>query len=203
VTAGLIVMAKPLVSVLFQRGAFNPQNTVVTSQALIGYASGFFFVGLYYILQRIFIVARRTLLLMGLAVINVGLKLLLNLIFIRAFATTGIAIATTIMYAISATLMLVLLIRFLSGLELFQIAGRVAKMALAALFMGCGCMASIKAYVHFAPQLTFGAKMLMILFSTSIGVGLYAISIWALNIQEARKFYGFIFQILPFKKKSD
>lgn len=201
ITAGLIVMAQPLVSVLFQRGAFDSLDTIVTSKALIGYASGFFFVALYYILQRIFIVIRKTLFLVGLAVVNVSLKFLLNLMFMKAFGVMGIAIATTLMYTIGSLLMTLLILRFIDGLGVQQILGRLAKMAIAALAMGCGCLLSLRAYLHIVPEITFGTKIVMIAVVTSISLGLYALFVWALKIQEARKLFGLLIQLVPFTKR--
>lgn len=201
ITAGLIVLARPLVTVLFQRGAFDPQDTLVTSQALVGYASGFFFVAIYYILQRILIVARKTPVLVGIAVVNIALKFSLNVIFIRILAAMGIAVATTVMYVISSTLMAVLVFRFIGGFKVRRMAKKILKIALAALIMGCGCLMSLRAFHQLFAGATFGEKIAEIVAVTLVGAGMYAILVWALKIQEARKLYDLLLEFVPFKKK--
>jgi putative peptidoglycan lipid II flippase len=202
VTAGLVVMARPVVTVLFQRGAFDVQDTLTTSQALIGYASGFFTMALYYILQRILIVIKKVLLLVVIAVVNVALKFLLNLLFIDIFGAPGIAVASTVMFAITSFLMAIIVYRFVGGLRIRQMAYTILKLACSALVMGGGCLLCLRVISRSISSLTFGAQLLQLAMVSSIGLGLYIVTIWALRIPEARKLYGLLLQLNPFKRGS-
>jgi putative peptidoglycan lipid II flippase len=201
ITAGLIVMARPVVTVLFQRGAFDLQDTLVTSQALVGYASGIFCVAIYYILQRVLIVMRKTPLLVGIAAANIALKFFLNLIFIRILDAPGIAVATTVMYVITSTLMVILVFRFVGAFEIRQMMNSIFKFACAAFIMGFGCLVSLQAFHQLPLGITVGAKILEIVSVTLVGAGIYVFLVWALKIQEARKLYGLLLEFVPFWKK--
>jgi len=199
VTTGLVIMARPIVAALLQRGAFDAQDTLVTSQALIGFASGFFTVAIYYILQRILIVIRKTLWLIGIAVINVALKILFNLLFINIYGAPGIALASTIMFTLTAALMVILVYRFLGGLRLRGLAFTVMKFALASLSMALVCLVGQSLFSRILPQMSTGVQFIKIILVISFGLGSYAGMVWALRIPEARKLAGMLLRLAPFK----
>jgi len=202
ITAGLVVLARPVVTVLFQRGAFDVQDTLTTSQALIGYASGFFTMAIYYILQRILIVIKRAFLLVAIALANVVLKFLLNLVFIRILGAPGIAVATTVMFAMTSFLMVVIVYRVLGGLRIRQMVHSILKLAGSAAIMGCGCFLCLRIVSRSISSMTLGAQIFQLATVSSIGRGIYIMAVWTLRIPEARKLYGLLLQFNPFRRRS-
>jgi putative peptidoglycan lipid II flippase len=49
-----IIMGQPLVQIVYQRGAFSPQSTVLTARTLAGYSYGLLSVGMFTFMQRFF-----------------------------------------------------------------------------------------------------------------------------------------------------
>ncbi|MHC4221080.1 MAG: murein biosynthesis integral membrane protein MurJ, partial [Planctomycetota bacterium] len=95
-TAGLLLVARPLVAVIFQRGQFSSNDTLLTAWPLYFYAlglSGFFAQQIvtraFYSLQDSKMPARS-------AVIAVFLNLILNLTLMWSMGTGGLALSTAI-----------------------------------------------------------------------------------------------------------
>ncbi len=53
-TVGLIVLAKPIVEIAFQRGEFDATATMMTSQALIFYSVGLVSMALRLLITRVY-----------------------------------------------------------------------------------------------------------------------------------------------------
>ena len=101
VTFVFLLLARPLVTVLFARGVFDNHAVEGTSRALIGYGFGLVFLGLGYVFPRVLMALRQTLTIGLLGCLNVGLKLLLNSLLIPLLAHQGIALASSLMYLIT------------------------------------------------------------------------------------------------------
>lgn len=94
--AGLMVLAGPIVEVLFQRGAFGPEVTDLTALALAAYAAGLPAFVLIKVFQPGFFARQDTASPVKIAAVAVVLNLILNLILMRYYAHVGLAMATTI-----------------------------------------------------------------------------------------------------------
>ncbi len=91
---GLIVMAEPIISVLFERGEFLRIDTIKTSYALMAYSAGL----PAYVLARVFSVAyfarENTRTPVKFAIISAVINIILALILVGPFQHVGIAMAT-------------------------------------------------------------------------------------------------------------
>ncbi len=91
---GLWVLSKPVVALLFERGAFQPADTLRTSQNLCGYLVGLWPYALVYLFSRAFYALGRP----GLPLLGGFISLLvnigLNLWWVRIWGTFGLALAT-------------------------------------------------------------------------------------------------------------
>lgn len=101
ITVGAIVLATPIVRLLFQRGAFDEMATQMTSIALIMYSIGMVSFGLRDILGKIFISFQDTKTPMINGVICMFMNIAINLILIKYFKHAGLALATSISGIIS------------------------------------------------------------------------------------------------------
>ena len=112
---GLWVLAKPAVALLFERGAFEPADTLRTAQNLSGYLVGLWPYALVYLFSRAFYaLGHPTLPLLGSflsLLVNIGL----NLWWVRIWGTFGLALATGVAGWVDAL--------FLAGLLWRQVPG--------------------------------------------------------------------------------
>lgn len=202
VTAILVVMARPVVTVLLQRGAFDMEDTLVTSRALVGFTSGYFTMAIYYIFQRILIVMRKTPLLIVIAAANIALKVLLNLLFIKIFDAPGIAVASTLMFAITALCMAVIVYRLLGGLDMRRMIRTIVKISLAALTMAGGCLLSFGLLHNLTGDAGLGGQIAQIGLVSIAGLALYALMVWLFRVPEAQKLYRLLIRSMPLGQRS-
>jgi putative peptidoglycan lipid II flippase len=107
----LAILATPIFSVLFQRGAFGPADTAATAAALAAYAAGLPAFVLIKVLAPAFFARHDTATPVKVAVMAMAINLGLTLILMRFLAHVGIALATTAAGWLNALMLLVLLIR--------------------------------------------------------------------------------------------
>ena len=98
-TAGLMIFSKPLVRLLFQRGAFSPADTELVGWVQICYAIQIPFYIWARLLIRFLSAIRRNDVLMYCSGINLVLDIVLNLILMRIWGVAGIALSTSLVYA--------------------------------------------------------------------------------------------------------
>ncbi|MEJ2745788.1 MAG: murein biosynthesis integral membrane protein MurJ, partial [bacterium] len=92
-TAMLIVLAGPLVRLIFQRGAFGRDATALTSALLICYSLQLFFYTAGIIIIRVFLAFQEMAVLVKVALAGMCLNALLNVLFIRLFQPPAVGIA--------------------------------------------------------------------------------------------------------------
>jgi putative peptidoglycan lipid II flippase len=107
----LALLATPILSVLFQRGAFGAADTSATAAALAAYAAGLPAFVLIKVLAPAFFARHDTATPVKVAVAAVAANLCLTLVLMQLLAHVGIAIATTVAGWINAVTLLVILLR--------------------------------------------------------------------------------------------
>ncbi len=104
-TVGLIVLAKPIVEIAFQRGEFDATATMMTSQALIFYSVGLVSMALRLLITRVYYSLQDTKTPMINGAISVGFNIVLNLMLVQYMGHAGLAFATSIATTIATILM--------------------------------------------------------------------------------------------------
>jgi putative peptidoglycan lipid II flippase len=107
----LAVLATPILSVLFQRGAFSAADTQATAAALIAYSAGLPAFVLVKVLAPAFFARHDTATPVKVAVAAMASNLCLTLVLMQFLAHVGIALATTAAGWVNALTLLILLIR--------------------------------------------------------------------------------------------
>jgi putative peptidoglycan lipid II flippase len=109
--AALIVLAQPILAVLFQRGAFGPAEAAATAAALAAYAAGLPAFVLVKVLAPGFYAHRNTRTPVKVAVAAVTVNFVLTVVLMRFLAHVGVAIALSVAGWMQALVLLVLLAR--------------------------------------------------------------------------------------------
>ena len=136
----LIVMATPIVALLFQRGSFDATDTAASAAALVAFAAGLPAFVLVKVFSPGFFAREDTRTPMWFAGVAVVINIALSLALFPAFAHVGIATATSVAGWVNAVLLAVTLHR--RGQFSFDalLVRRLPLLALASLLMG-GCLA--------------------------------------------------------------
>ena len=138
--AAVLVLSEPMVRLVYERGEFGPEQTVLVSTALFWFAFSLPTNGLFLLLSRTFFSLQRPWIPTAIAATNLAVTALAALGLYR-LGVGGIVAATAIATAASVLAQMVILRRLLGGLELGRLldAGlriTVAAAALAAVGFG-------------------------------------------------------------------
>jgi len=181
--AGILTLATPIVSLLFQRGQFTHVDTVHTATALLGYAPQLPFIGLDQLLIVAFYARHNTLTPALVGVAGVGIYVLSAAILLGRLTILGLALANTIQIGAHALILLVLLLRAVGALPLTKFPGTVGKVCLAT----GGMTAAILAVQHWLSPNGGGsyAHFVAVSLPIVIAVAVYGGLLLALRVEEA------------------
>ena len=130
--AFMIVLATPIVRLVFQRGEFSPQSTHVVSIALFWFAFSLPFGGLNLLLTRTFFAVQRPWIPTRLAAMNIVVDVIVSIGLYKPFGIAGLIIGTVVANAVMTALQLHRLrIGFNGRLEGAQTTMITARIALA------------------------------------------------------------------------
>lgn len=115
--AGLAVLARPIVAVIFQHGAFGPHDTELTSLALLCYLPGLPAAAIDQMLIFAFYARKNTLTPVLVGVAATGVYLLVALPLVRPLGMVGLVLANSAQWLAHAAIMVVLTWRALGGLR--------------------------------------------------------------------------------------
>jgi putative peptidoglycan lipid II flippase len=132
VPAGLlsIVLAEPIVRLVYQRGEFTSEDTVIVAQCLQAFSVGLVFNGWMAMLNRSFYAVQTNWIPTGIALGAVALNAALDAVFYR-LGVWGIPLATSTVNVIAAAVLLVMMRRRVGLEHVRRTLGVVARVAVA------------------------------------------------------------------------
>ena len=134
-TAGVMILAEPVVRLLFERGAFTAGDTRRTAECLQMYAICFTGGSINALIVRAFYAIKNTRAPAAVSALAVCVNIALNFLLIGPLQHRGLALATGIATTVSMLLLTVLLRRSLGALGLTSELRELAKTTLATLIM--------------------------------------------------------------------
>jgi len=178
-SVGLMILAQPIVRLLFERGAFTAEATKLTSQALFYYALGTFAYAGTKIVAVVFYSLQDTKTPLKIAILALSLNIVLNLYLMVPLGVGGLALATAISSTVNLTVLLVILRLRIGKLGLRRIIETTKRTLLATAVMGTVCY--LLAY-HLFQWSTF----LSVIIPCTIGVIVYFLIAHFLKIEESK-----------------
>jgi putative peptidoglycan lipid II flippase len=143
-SVGLILLAQPIISMLYQRGKFTEVTTQMTAWALTWYAAGLIGHSIMEVLTRAFYAQQDTKTPVLIGTIAMGLNVVFSFTFAWLFDRMGwmplggLALANSLATALEATALFLVMRQRLNGIEGGYLARGFAACALASLGMGIG-----------------------------------------------------------------
>ncbi|BAU13560.1 integral membrane protein MviN [Leptolyngbya sp. NIES-3755] len=119
-SALIISLATPIVRVVYERGAFNPEATQLVASVLIAYAVGMFVYLGRDVLVRVFYALGDGDTPFKISMVNIFLNAFFDFLFYRPFGIVGIVLATVSVNIFSVLALLYFLNRRLNGLPLLE-----------------------------------------------------------------------------------
>jgi len=188
---GLIILRKPLITLLYQRGEFDARSTEIVAWALLWYTVGLVGHSVMEILARAFYALHdtKTPVLVGIGAMS------LNVVFSIAFAALfeqigwmphgGLALANSLATALEMVLLMILMRKRLNGLNGASITRGFGQAALAALGMGI-------ALLWWTQAQNTSATWVIVLGGLAIGGIIYLLGMWILKVPEIRQVISII-----------
>lgn len=195
-SVGLIMLARPIVSLLYQRGEFDAVVAEMTAWALLWYAAGLVGHSVMEILTRAFYAQHDTKTPVIIGVIAMGLNIVFSFTFVWVFRQIGwmphggLALANSLATALEASALFIFMRRRLNGIEGGYLARGFAACAFASLGMAIGLWFWIQA----AGSLT---RWIVTLGGVLIGGVLYGIGVTLLRVPEVQILMSAIARRLP------
>ena len=192
-SVGLMIVRYPAAKLLFH---VTPVDSDLIARSVLYYATAIWAFSMLQIVSRAFFALHdtRTPLVMSIVNILINLAVELPLVWVHGIGESGMAIGTSISFAVQAVVMLWILDRRLGGLELQKIAGGVVKMLAAAIVMGGVCLAIQHSPLYPRSQ-TKLAWLTQLILLMGVGASVYLGLCMAMGIEVMRA-------LLPKRKKA-
>lgn len=177
-TIGIMIFARPLVILLFDRGAFTDKDVIMTSNALFFYTIGTIGFALRQILSKVFYAMQDTKTPVINATIGVAINIVLNIILSIYMGISGLALATSISAIIVTILLLISLRKKIGPLGIRNILKVLIKTTLSSIVMAIVSKLSYELLL-----IKLGANISLII-GVAIGVVIYGVIIYFMKIEE-------------------
>ena len=185
-TIGLMVLATPIVRVIFERGAFTPDATIATAAALRFYAVGLLGYSVVRIASPTFyaIGENRTPVKVSVAtvIVNAGL----NIALVRVLGFRGLALGTSIAALFNAALLMILLRRKLEGIEGTRIFASFLRILVASAVMGAAAAGIEVALRVWLPGTSLAVQVIRLAAAIGVALAVLAAGAHLLRIREFR-----------------
>lgn len=186
-TVGLILLGRPLLTVLYQRGAFDAEATDAVYVALRFFALGLVGHTTLELVARTFFAQQDTLTPLWVAAAAAALNVGLGLVLMGPLGYGGLALANSVAVTIEVLILLALLRPRLHGVEGRQTLAACMRILAAAAVMGLAVIGILAA----APKL--GLEGLpAVLLAAAAGALVYAVAALALGVTSVRRLWALL-----------
>ncbi len=183
-TAAILVLAEPMVRLVYERGAFDAEQTELVAEALYWFAFSLPFNGLFLLLTRTFFSLQRPWVPTAIAAANLAITVLFCALFYDPFGVGGIVAATAIATAVSVAVQAQVLRRALGRLELGRLAATTASVTIASAALA-GAAYGVWSLLDEALGRGLAGQIASLGIALAAGAVTYAVAISVLRVPEA------------------
>jgi putative peptidoglycan lipid II flippase len=191
-TLGLIVLAQPIVSVVFERGRFTAADTAATAAALQFYAIGLVGYSIVRIISPTFYALRRSRLAVFASAGSVIVNVVLNVWLVGVLGFRGLALGTSLAALLNAVAQVWLLRREIHGIEGRRIAQSLVRVAAASVLMAVAAWATVEGLTRWWPGTAFSVQATRLALGIGTGLLTLAVSAHLLRIPEFTEARGIV-----------
>jgi putative peptidoglycan lipid II flippase len=182
----MAVLAEPITRLVYERGAFGPEATELTSTAMLWWSIALPFQGVSLLLSRTFFSLQRPWATTALAGLNLAVNAALAAALYGPFDIAGIVIGTVAGTIAMCVAQALILRRELGGVEGMRTLGAALRM------LAAGALLAGVAYATWygldqALGRALVAQALAVLAAIAAGFAAYGAAVWALRVPEARQ----------------
>jgi putative peptidoglycan lipid II flippase len=182
----LLVLAEPLVALIFEGRQFTPRDTEAVAAALVWYAPGLAGYATTRVLSPAFYALDDARTPMVVSIVTVGVNLALNLVLVRLMGYVGLALGATLAASTSGVILVVAMARRVDGLERRRIGAAFARITVASAFMAAAAWAAELMLRQWFPAPVFLARLARIAGAAAVGTVVLVAAAHILRIEEFR-----------------
>jgi putative peptidoglycan lipid II flippase len=183
-TLGLIVLAEPIVRVIFERGSFTATDTVATAAAVQLYALGLVGYSVVKIVSPTFYAIGRSRTPVAVGVAAVLLNAVLSVTSAPLFGYRGLALSASIAALFNAGALVWLARGALGGLELRRVAATGVKVLLASVFMAAAGWFAMRGLELAVPDRALGWQVARLAAAIAVSLVVLATGAQLLRVRE-------------------
>lgn len=188
-TVGLMILAEPIIRILFQRGEFTAYSTGITESALFFYAIGLFAYAGIKILVSTYYAMGDTRTPVKTAAVSLTVNIVFNLILMWPLKIGGLALATSIAAVTNVVILYIVLVRRIGDIGTLKILRSFMRIFIASGIMGIFTVLVSRVLVVHSDLSTFTNffKLAGIVCASAV---IYLISAYAVGVDGVRRAWG-------------
>lgn len=194
VSIGALVLAEPIVTVLFERGEFKHEDTLVTAGVLACYAVGMLAIGIRDILVRVFYSLKDTKTPMLNSVLCVASNIVLNIALIKYLGVAGLALGSSLSAVIAVVFLSISLRRKIGRFNESVIVSTFIKTGISGAAMAFAVIASHNALLPISQTVALFASIV-------VGAFIYGVMVLVLKVDACKSILDMIKQKINRKNK--
>ncbi|HZR79382.1 MAG TPA: murein biosynthesis integral membrane protein MurJ [Chthoniobacterales bacterium] len=185
---GLILLAEPIISVIYQHGRFTPEATRQTAAALQFYAIGLAAYSAVKVLAPAFYALDRRYLPMMVSIFSIAVNFALNWFFMFkvGLGHRGLALSTSIVALTNFVLLYVMMRKYAGPLETGALFALLAKMVIPLALLAAVCWLSLQTIFYPGARFPEWQRIFGVLLSIGIAVVVFFGSAFLFRVDEVR-----------------
>lgn len=191
---GLIVLSKPIIALIFQRGNFDAYDTIQTAQALSYYALGLVAYSAIRVLTPSFYALKETRIPMLASVLSIVTYYIVASLSVRYFdfGHRGLALGIAAVAIVNSLFLLFFMWRKLGEIEGRSLLSSFSKVTLAAVVMGAICWLVSQQVESMFGTTSLKARVLDVGVSVGLGMGVFFLIARLLRVGEITQLTGIV-----------
>ncbi len=183
---GLFVLARPIISLLFEHGAFTSEDTDITTRVLRIYLFGLGFAAVDQMLVFASYARKDTWRPALVGVISITIYTIVAIILLEPLGLFSLMVADAIKHMVHTVIMLLIFQRQLGGLGGFGITISLVKSLVATALTGLAAFAVASLLEPILPTQSFLGRLILVVSAGVAGLLAYLAAIFALDIKDAK-----------------
>ncbi|HAM39134.1 MAG TPA: murein biosynthesis integral membrane protein MurJ [Elusimicrobia bacterium] len=190
----MIILARPTIKLLFQRGIFDAQATDLTSVIYICYTFQLFTNYAAVIINRIFLIYKDMMVLFKIVLLNILLTIILNFIFMKIInpPAAGIALSASVTSLFITIFLFKLLKKRINNIHGISIIKSLIKTTFFALISGLMTFIAFQGLSILFPTPSFLNHFIQLAGASIIGLTVFAVISYLMKFKEAEKIFYLI-----------
>lgn len=189
-SVGFMVLARPLITVLFGGGRFDQYAILMTANVLFYFAIGLASYGANKITQACFFALKDTLTPTKISFLALIINIILNICFMFPFKLAGIALATSLSGTISFFILFFKLKKRLVPFDAQPVYYSFLRILIASILMGIAVFLTAKLNLLFLPGAA--GRIINLLFLIMVGSATYCFFCLVLGVKEMRETFNWL-----------